>query len=77
MVEDLTRWHPDSSSSPAARIPEVHCQELEDRHDNLLAWFQRDPAFRDIWTHYRYLRTSGPYDAYTRATKPIPLSPQT
>ncbi len=47
--------------------PEVHCQELEDRHDDLLAWFERDPAFRELWQHYRYLRTSGAYDAYIRA----------
>ena len=66
MVEDLTRWQPELILVARCQSPEVHCQELEDRHDDLLAWFSRDPAFRQIWQHFRYLRTSGMYDAYTR-----------
>ncbi len=64
MVEDLRRWRPQLVLVARCQSPEVHCQELEDRHDDLLAWFARDPAFRDLWQHYRYLRTSGDYDAY-------------
>ncbi len=66
MVEDLNRWRPDLVLVARCQSPEVHCQELEDRHDDLLAWFNRDPAFQEIWQHYRYLRSSGNYDAYTR-----------
>ncbi len=67
MVEDLNQWQPRLVLVARCQAPEVHCQELEDRHDNLLAWFNRDPAFRTLWQQsYRYLRTSGPYDAYTR-----------
>jgi len=44
--------------------PAVHCQVLEDRHDDLLAWFLRDPAFRQVFRNYHYLRSSGTFDAY-------------
>lgn len=66
MVEDLNRWRPQLILVARCQSPEIHCQELEDRHDNLLAWFLQDPAFAQIWGHYRYLRTSGNYDAYVR-----------
>lgn len=64
MVEDLTRWHPPLVLVLRCQDPAVSCQILEDRHDDLLAWFSRDPAFREIWQHYHLLRSSGPYDAY-------------
>ncbi len=64
MVEDLARWQPVLLLILRCQDPSAQCQVLEDRHDNLLAWFQRDPAFRDIFSHYQYLRSSGPYDAY-------------
>jgi hypothetical protein len=67
MVEDLTRWHPKLILVERCQSPEVQCQELEDRHDNLLEFFLADPAFRQIWQQYRPLRSAGPYDAYIRA----------
>ncbi len=67
MVEDLNRWKPPLVLIQRCEDPAVHCQILEDRHDNLLAWFERDPAFRALWTqHYRPLRSSGEFDAYIR-----------
>ncbi len=66
MLEDLARWQPKLILVARCQAPEVHCQELEDRHDDLLAWFAQDPAFQQIWGSYRYLRTSGSYDSYTR-----------
>lgn len=66
MAEDLTHWRPTLILVARCQAADVHCQELEDRHDNLLAWFLRDPAFQQIWKGYRYLRTSGAYDAYIR-----------
>ena len=73
MVEDLSRWHPALILVARCQDPEVHCQVLEDRHDNLLTWFERDPAFRNLWQHYHFLRTSGDYDAYTlKAPAPTP-----
>ncbi len=64
MVEDLTRWRPILILVERCQDPTVRCQVLEDRHDNLLAWFLRDPQFAAIFAHYRFLRSAGPYDAY-------------
>ena len=65
MVEDLTRWHPTLILIDRCQDPAVHCQELEDRHDNLLTFFLRDPAFATLWTHYTYTGSHGNFDAYT------------
>ena len=67
MVEDLTRWRPQLILVARCQSPDVHCQELEDRHDNLLEFFLTDPGFREVWQHYRPLRSAGPYDAYIRS----------
>ena len=64
MVEDLTRWHPRLILIARCQSPEVHCQTLEDRHDNLLAFFNQDPAFREILSHYTQTTSRGAYDAY-------------
>jgi hypothetical protein len=64
MVEDLVYWHPALILIERCQDPAVHCQVLEDRHDDLLAWFLRDPGFRDIFAHYHYVRSSGAFDAY-------------
>jgi hypothetical protein len=65
MLEDLNRWHPQLILVHRCEDPTVSCQLLEDRHDNILAWFQRDPAFAALWSHYHYTRSLGPFDAYT------------
>jgi hypothetical protein len=64
MVDDLAYWHPALILIQRCQDPAVHCQILEDRHDDLLAWFERDPRFRAIFSRYRYLRSSGEFDAY-------------
>jgi hypothetical protein len=64
MVADLERWHPQMILVERCQDPQVHCQVLEERHDNLLAWFLRDPAFAVIFAHYHLAASSGPYDAY-------------
>jgi hypothetical protein len=64
MREDFARWQPRLVLVERCQDPAVHCQVLEDRHDDLLAWFLRDPAFRDIFAHYHYARSSGAFDAY-------------
>jgi len=65
MVEDLQHWHPALILVERCQNPEVHCQVLEDRHDDLLAWFLRDPTFALLFSKYHFVRSSGPYDAYT------------
>ena len=64
MDEDFLHWQPRLVLVERCQDPAVHCQVLEERHDNLLAWFQRDPAFREIFSSYHYVRSSGPFDAY-------------
>lgn len=64
MREDFARWRPQLVLIERCQDPAVQCQVLEDRHDNLLAWFLRDPGFREIFAHYHYLRSAGPFDAY-------------
>lgn len=66
MVEDLDRWHPRLLLVERCQDSSVHCQSLEDRHDNLLAFFLRDPAFRARFAHYHYWRSAGPFDAFLR-----------
>ena len=70
MVEDLTRWRPQLILAARCQDPTVHCQTLEDRHDNLLAFFMQDPAFAQLFTHYHFLASKGKYDAYT-LTEPL------
>ena len=65
MVEDLQRWHPTLILVQRCQDPTVLCQVLEDRHDDLLAFFVRDPAFATLFRQYHFLRSAGPYDAYT------------
>jgi len=64
MVEDLTRWHPKLILIERCQDPTTPCQKLEGRHDDLLAWLQRDPAFATLWTHYTPAGTRGHFDAY-------------
>ena len=64
MREDFARWNPRLVLVERCQDAAVHCQVLEDRHDNLLAWFLRDPAFQAGFAHYRYLRSAGAFDAY-------------
>lgn len=66
MLEDLARWQPRLVLVERCAEPQVRCQVLEDRHVDLLAWFQRDPAFDDVWRHYRLTGRRDRFDTYTR-----------
>ena len=66
MVEDLERWQPRMVLVERCQHPKVHCQLLEDRDDDLLAWFLTDPAFARIWAHYRFTKSAGRFDEYLR-----------
>jgi hypothetical protein len=65
MVEDLTRWRPTLILVDRCQKASIHCQELEDRDDDLVAFFLRDPAFAAIWSHYTFAGFRGEFDAYT------------
>ena len=64
MVEDLHRWRPQLVLVERCQDPAVRCQVLEDRHDNLLSWFQRDPDFNALWRNYTYIGSRGRFDAW-------------
>jgi hypothetical protein len=66
MREDLARWSPQLILVERCQDPAVHCQVLEDRHDDLLAWFLRDPGFRAEFAEYRFWKSAGTFDGYVR-----------
>ncbi len=66
MVEDLQRWQPKLVLIERCGDPHITCQVLEDRHDDLLAWFQRDPRFVQLWRNYSFAGTRGRFDCYVR-----------
>jgi hypothetical protein len=68
MAEDLARWRPTLILVDRCQDPKVQCQVIEDRHDDLLAWFERDPAFRSVFANYRYTGSRGDFDAYVLTT---------
>jgi Dolichyl-phosphate-mannose-protein mannosyltransferase len=68
MVEDFRRWHPQLVLIERCQKPDIHCQLLEDRDDDLLAWFLRDPAFAAEWKSYTFVGFRGSFDAFTRTT---------
>lgn len=72
MVEDLTHWHPQLVLVERCQQASIHCQVLEDRHDNLLTWFLHDPAFAAIWRNYTYQGSRGSFDAYTLTPRSNP-----
>ena len=70
MVEDLGHWRPQLVLVERCGDPAIQCQVLEDRHDDLLDWFERDPNFRQLWQTYRYAGTRDRFDAYVRQPNP-------
>ena len=71
MVEDLRHWQPELVLVERCQDPAVQCQVLEDRHDDLLAWFRRDLNFRQLWQTYRFAGTRERFDAYVRQSEPV------
>ncbi len=69
MLEDLQRWQPKLILVERCQDAAVQCQELEDRHDDLLAWFLRDPALRNLWTQYQFTGTHGRFDGFVLRQK--------
>lgn len=69
MVEDFNRWHPQVVLVERCHKTNIHCQLLEERDDDLLGWFLRDPAFVAAWKPYRRVRHAGPFDEYVLSTE--------
>ena len=66
-TEDLNRWRPQVVLVQRCS-EERGCQGLIGKNIDLLAWFQRSPAFAAAWSHYRR-QSSGleRFDIYTLA----------
>jgi len=67
MLWDFTHFEPQLVLLNRCYDPATPCQVLEDQHPNLLAWFERDPAFRTLFTqHYVPAGSARAYDAFRR-----------
>lgn len=67
VAEDLAHW------TPTVVVIEEPCCDPDIRpalsrigYSGLLDWFERDPQFRDQWSHYRYQKTVEDMQVYTR-----------
>ncbi|WP_035350359.1 hypothetical protein [Edaphobacter aggregans] len=66
-TEDLNRWRPKVVLVERCRV-ESTCQGLEGKNIDLLAWFERSPAFAAAWSQYRRQpSTLERFDVYTLA----------
>ncbi|MDE1154491.1 MAG: hypothetical protein PW735_02045 [Acidobacteriaceae bacterium] len=74
-LEDLEHFHPALLLINRCEAPEIHCQVLEDRHDNLLNWLEQDPAIRAALTQYEPLGNNGAYAGF-RLRPPSALPPR-
>lgn len=66
VAEDLDHWKPAWVFIERCYLPDAHCQVLEDRHDNLLAWFNRGNDFRAAFAHYQFVEAHRRFDLYRR-----------
>jgi hypothetical protein len=65
-ADDLGYWRPPVVVIEPCGDPDI-CPGLERiGYSGLLDWFERDPQFRDQWSHYRYQKTVGDMQVYTR-----------
>jgi hypothetical protein len=65
-ADDLAHWRPAVVVIEPCGDPDI-CPALSRiGYSGLLDWFERDPQFRDQWSHYRYQKTVGDMQAYIR-----------
>jgi hypothetical protein len=65
-ADDLAHWHPAVVVIEPCGDPNICPALTRIGYSGLLDWFERDPQFRDQWSHYRYQRTVGDMQVYTR-----------
>ena len=66
-AEDLASWKPPVVVvDPCGTVFNICGGLSRAGYSGLLDWFERDPQFRDQWSHYRYQRTVGEMQVYTR-----------
>ena len=69
-AEDLAQWRPPVVAIDPCNDADI-CPALRRiGYSGLLDWFERDPQFREQWSHYRYQKTVGNMQVYTRIGLP-------
>lgn len=65
-ADDLAYWRPAVVVIEPCGDPDICPALVRVGYSDLLDWFERDPQFRDQWSHYRYQKTVGDMRVYTR-----------
>jgi hypothetical protein len=65
-ADDLAHWQPAVVVIEPCGDPDICPALARIGYSGLLDWFERDPQFREQWSHYRYQKTVGDMQAYTR-----------
>lgn len=66
-AEDLEQWHPPVVVIDPCGVAFNVCGGLSRAgYSGLLDWFDRDPRFRQQWSHYRFQKSIGELQVYTR-----------
>lgn len=65
-ADDLAHWRPPVVVIEPCGDPDICPALTRLGYSGLLNWFERDPQFRDQWSHYRYQNTVGDMQVYTR-----------
>jgi len=65
-AEDLAHWRPAVVVIEPCDDPNLCPALARIGYSGLLDWFERDPQFRDQWSHYRYQKPVGDLQVYTR-----------
>lgn len=67
VAEDLEYWHPSVVViDPCGEVVNICGGLSRAGYSGLLDWFSRNPQFREEWSHYRYQKTVGQMQVYTR-----------
>jgi len=67
VAEDLDHWQPSVVVIDPCGVVIDICGGLSRAgYSGLLDWFARSPQFREQWSHYRYQKTVGQMQVYTR-----------
>jgi hypothetical protein len=65
-ADDLAYWRPAVVAIEPCGDPDICPALARIGYSGLLDWFERDPQFRKQWSHYRYQKTVGDMQVYTR-----------
>jgi hypothetical protein len=67
-AEDLAYWRPPVVAVQPCGDPDICPGLARIGYSGLLDWFEHDPQFREQWSHYRFQKTVGMMQVYTRVS---------